>query len=216
MSPPAGIDPRPLWLLVAVLAPLARSAARPYEYGTWFLEVFPILIGLPLILATARRFPLSTLLLVLVALHALVLMVGGHYTYARVPLGEWARDWFGWQRNNYDKLGHFAQGFMPAILAREILLRRSPLRRGGWLNFLVVAVCLAFSACFEIIEWLVSVALGGADNFLGTQGYVWDTQTDMAWAIVGAVSALALLSRLHDRSMARLPSGNGTSSGTFS
>jgi putative membrane protein len=196
---------RPLWLLVAVLPALAWSAVRPYEYGTWCLEVAPIFIGLPLILVSARRFPLSTLLLVLIALHSYVLMVGGHYTYARVPLGEWARDWFGWQRNNYDKLGHFAQGFMPAILAREILLRRTPLTRGKWLNFIVVSICLAFSACFEMIEWLVALALGGADNFLGTQGYVWDTQSDMAWAVVGAIAALLLLHRPHDRAMEQLP-----------
>lgn len=197
-------DRRPLWLLAALLPVLAWSAIHPYEYGTWFLEVAPIFIGLPLILVSARRFPLSTLLLVLIVLHSYVLIVGGHYTYARVPLGEWARDWFGWQRNNYDKLGHFAQGFMPAILAREILLRRSPLTRGKWLNFIVVSICLAFSACFEMIEWGVAVALGGADNFLGTQGYVWDTQSDMAWAVVGATTALLSLHRLHDRSMRRL------------
>ena len=121
-----------------------------------------------------------------------------------MPLSEWAQDWFGWERNNYDKLGHFWQGFMPAILTREILLRRSPLRRGKWLNFFIVSVCLAFSACFEMLEWLVALALGGADNFLGTQGYIWDTQSDMAWAGIGAVVALPLLRRAHDRSMERL------------
>ncbi len=196
---------RELWLCAAILPLLVWSGIGPYEYGTWLLEIAPVLIGLPLILVTARRFPLSTLLLILIALHSYVLIVGGHYTYARVPLGEWAKDWFGWQRNNYDKLGHFWQGFMPAILTREILLRRSPLPRGKWLNFLIVSVCLAFSACFEMLEWMVALALGGADNFLGTQGYVWDTQSDMAWAGVGAIVALALLRRQHDRSMERLP-----------
>lgn len=196
---------RLLPLFAAVLPALAWSAVAPHDYGTWFLEVFPVLVGLPLMLATARRFPLSALLLILIVLHSYVLIVGGHYTYARVPLGEWARDWFGWQRNNYDKLGHFAQGFMPAILAREILLRRSPLPRGKWLAFLVVCVCLAFSATFEMIEWGISVALGGADDFLATQGYVWDTQSDMGWAVIGAVSALALLSLAHDAALARLP-----------
>ncbi len=195
---------RALWPLAAVLPVLVWSGIGPYEYGTWLLEVAPVLIGFPLILAAARRFPLSTLLLALILLHSYVLIVGGHYTYARVPLGEWAKDWFGWQRNNYDKLGHFWQGFMPAILAREILLRRSPLQRGKWLNFLIVSICLAFSACFEMLEWLVALALRGADNFLGTQGYVWDTQSDMAWAGIGAIVALALLRRAHDRSMERL------------
>jgi putative membrane protein len=192
---------RPLWLFVAVLPVLIWSGVSPHDHATWLLEIAPILIGFPLIAVSARRFPLSTLLLVLIALHSYVLIVGGHYTYARVPLGEWAQGWFGWQRNNYDKLGHFAQGFMPAILAREILLRRSPLPRGKWLIFVIVSICLAFSACFEMIEWFVALALGGADAFLGTQGYVWDTQSDMAWAVIGAASALALLSRAHDRSM---------------
>ncbi|MFN4282704.1 MAG: DUF2238 domain-containing protein [Alphaproteobacteria bacterium] len=196
---------QPLWLCAAVAPVLIWSAIGPHEYGTWLLEVLPVLIGLPLILATARRFPLSALLLILIALHCYVLIVGGHYTYARVPLGEWAKGWFGWERNNYDKIGHFWQGFMPAILSREILLRRSPLPRGKWLNFLIVCVCLAFSACFEMIEWGVAVSLGGADNFLGTQGYIWDTQSDMAWAGIGAACALWLLAKAHDRSMAALP-----------
>jgi putative membrane protein len=195
---------RVFWLHAAVLPLLIWSGIGPYEYGTWLLEVLPVLIGLPLIFVVARRFPLSALLLVLIALHSYVLIVGGHYTYARVPLGEWAKDWFGWERNNYDKIGHFWQGFMPAILAREILLRRSPLRRGAWLNFLIVSVCLAFSACFEMFEWGVAVALGGADNFLGMQGYIWDTQSDMAWAGIGAIAALLLLRRTHDRSMEKL------------
>jgi putative membrane protein len=152
---------------------------------------------------------------VLVWLHCVVLIFGGHYTYARVPLGEWWMQWFGWTRNNYDKLGHFAQGFVPAILAREILVRTSPLgnrgdgRHSRWLAFLIVSVCLAFSALYELIEWWVAVASGAAaDDFLGTQGYAWDTQSDMAWALGGAVAALALLSRAHDRSMARVTHGN--------
>ncbi len=194
-----------LWLCAAVVPGLIWSAIRPYEYGTWALEVAPIFIGFPIIIAAARRFPLTVPLLILIALHAYVLMVGGHYTYARVPLGEWAGQWFGWERNNYDKLGHFWQGFMPAILAREILLRRSPLPRGKWLNFIVVSICLAFSACFEMIEWIVALLAGGADNFLGTQGYIWDTQSDMALAVVGAIAALLLLRRTHDRSLAKLP-----------
>lgn len=193
------------WLCAAVAPGLIWSAIRPYEYGTWALEVAPVFIGFPIILASARRFPLTAPLLILIALHAYVLMIGGHYTYARVPLGEWAGQWFGWERNNYDKLGHFWQGFMPAILAREILLRRSPLPRGKWLNFIIVSICLAFSACFEMIEWIVALIAGGADNFLGTQGYIWDTQSDMAWAVVGAAAALVTLARLHDRQLAKLP-----------
>lgn len=222
---------RRLVVFLGALGPvLAWSVIRPHDLFTWFLEVVPVLIGVPLIVALRRRFPLSTLLLVLVWLHCVVLIVGGHYTYARVPLGDWAMQWFGWTRNNYDKVGHFAQGFVPAILAREILLRTSPLgaaRRGSvaagdvgdhlrgdgrasrWLPLLVVSVCLAFSALYELIEWWVALATGAAaDDFLGTQGYAWDTQSDMAWALVGAVASLALLSRGHDRSMARIVHGD--------
>jgi len=207
---------RRLVVFVALLLPvLGWSAVRPHDYFTWLLEVLPVLIGVPLMIAVRRRFPLSTLLLVLVWLHCVVLIFGGHYTYARVPLGEWWMQWFGWTRNNYDKLGHFAQGFVPAILAREILVRTSPLgdrgdgRRSRWLGFLVTSVCLGFSALYELIEWGVAVASGAAaDDFLGTQGYAWDTQSDMAWALGGALAALALLSRGHDRSMARLPHGS--------
>lgn len=207
------MDRRLAWFC-ALLAPvLIWSGWRPHDRFTWFLEVAPILIGVPLAVATARRFPLSGLLLVLLWVHSVILIFGGHYTYARVPLGNWAMDWFGWTRNNYDKLGHFAQGFVPAILAREILLRTSPLGggRGGageprpsrWLGFLVVSVCLAFSAFYELIEWWVAEASGqAADEFLGTQGYAWDTQSDMAWALAGAIAALLLLTRWHDRAIA--------------
>ncbi|HVT71664.1 MAG TPA: DUF2238 domain-containing protein [Lacunisphaera sp.] len=203
---------RRLGWFCGLLAPvLAWSAVRPHDTFTWFLEVAPIFIGVPVLLAVQRRFPLSGLLLVLIWWHAVVLIFGGHYTYARVPLGDWARDWFGWTRNNYDKLGHFAQGFVPAILAREILLRTSPLGNRGdgrpsrWLGFLVVCVCLAFSAFYELVEWTVAVASGSAaDDFLGTQGDPWDTQSDMAMALVGAIAALLVLSRAHDRSLAKL------------
>jgi putative membrane protein len=153
---------------------------------------------------TYRRFPLTPLLYRLLAAHAVVLMVGGHWTYADVPLGEWVRDWTG-GRNSYDKLGHFVQGFVPAILVREILLRRSPVPRGRWLSLYVVSVCLAFSALYEILEWWAAVLGGsGADAFLGTQGYVFDTQSDMFAALVGAVAALALLGRVHDRALDRV------------
>ncbi len=201
---------RRLMVFVVALAPvLAWSAVGPHDRFTWFLEVVPVFIGLPIAFAVRRRFPLSSLLLGLLWLHCVVLIVGGHYTYARVPLGNWAMEWFGWSRNNYDKVGHFAQGFVPAILAREILLRASPLRDRGdgrpsrWTGFLVVSVCLAFSAFYELIEWWVAVGTGeAAEDFLGTQGYAWDTQSDMAWALGGALLALAGLGRWHDRSMA--------------
>lgn len=216
---------RRLTIFVVLLLPvLGWSAVRPYDFFTWFLEVAPVLIGVPLMLAVRRRFPLSTLLLVLVWLHCVILIVGGHYTYARVPMGEWWMQWFGWTRNNYDKLGHLAQGFVPAILTREILLRTSPLgeaggergdhvggtrRRSRWLPFLIVSVCLAFSAFYELIEWAAAVFSGAAaEDFLGTQGYAWDTQSDMALALVGAIAALALLSGMHDRSMARVTHGS--------
>ncbi len=199
------MDRRLLWFC-AMLAPvLAWSAVRPHDYFTWFLEVLPLFLGLPVALAMHRRFPLSTLLLVLLWWHGVILIFGGHYTYARVPLGNWAMHWFGWTRNNYDKLGHFAQGFVPAILVREILVRASPLKGSRWLGFLVVSVCLAFSALYELMEWAVAVVSGAAaDDFLGTQGDPWDTQTDMAMALAGAILAVLVMSRWHDRSLARV------------
>ena len=196
----------PAILLVITLAMLALSRVGALEPGTWLLEIAPILIIAPILVLSARRFPLTPLVYRLLFVHALILMLGGHYTYAKVPLGFWVQDALGLARNHYDRLGHFAQGFVPAMLAREVLLRRSPLGRGKWLTFLVVCICLAFSATYELIEWLAAV-LGGsaADAFLGTQGDVWDTQWDMFMAGVGAVSALLLLSRVHDRQLARLP-----------
>ena len=192
-------------LMVAVIVLLALSRIGALEPGTWLLEVAPILIVGPILVLTARRFPLTPLVYRLLFVHALILMLGGHYTYAKVPLGFWAQDAFGLARNHYDRVGHLAQGFVPAMLAREVLLRRSPLTRGKWLGFLVVCVCLALSATYELIEWLAAV-LGGsaADAFLGTQGDVWDTQWDMFMALLGATSALLLLSRVHDRQLARL------------
>ena len=181
------------------------SAIRPHDYFTWILEVFPAVIGLVLLIATRRAFPLTTLLYTLLFLHATILAVGGHYTYAEVPLGDWARDAFGFARNHYDRLGHFAQGFIPAIAAREILTRRNVVRGRGWLYFIVVAICLAISAAYELLEWRVSIATGSkGDAFLGTQGDVWDTQEDMATALIGALVAPLILGRLHDRQMARL------------
>ena len=198
----------PLVLLILTILALVVSGIRPYERGTWWMEVAPVLIGLPLLIATYRRFPLTPLLYRLLFVHALILMLGGHYTYARVPLGFWVRDLFELSRNHYDRLGHVAQGFVPAILAREVLLRLSVLRPGKWLFFLVVSVCLAFSAFYELVEWWAAL-LGGeaADSFLGTQGDPWDTQWDMFLALCGAVASLLLLSRLHDTELSGTPTG---------
>ena len=198
----------PMALLAVVLAVLAWSGVAPHDRFTWLLEVAPVLIGVPVLLATGRRFPLTPLLYTLLAVHACILMVGGKYTYAEVPAGFWVSDALGLARNHYDRLGHFAQGFIPAILAREILVRTSPLRGSRWLPFVVVAFCLAFSAFYEMIEWWTAVLAGASSTaFLGTQGDVWDTQWDMFLALIGAVSALLVLSRAHDRQLARLLPG---------
>jgi putative membrane protein len=195
----------PLILLAVALGLLVLSGIEPYDRTTWVLEVFPIVLAVPLLILTARRFPLTPLAYRLIFVHALILMLGGHYTYARVPLGFWLQDALDLARNHYDRIGHFAQGFVPAIVAREILLRRSPLVPGKWLFFLVTAVCLAVSACYEFIEWGAAVAGGSAaDAFLGTQGDVWDTQWDMFMALLGALTAQVLLSREHDREVAAL------------
>lgn len=195
----------PLVLLALTAVALIVSGIHPYDRTTWVLEVAPIFIGAPLLIATYRRFPLTPLLYRLLFLHSLILILGGHYTYAKVPLGFWVQDLMGFARNHYDRLGHFAQGFVPAILAREVLIRKTPLRPGGWLFFLVACVCLAFSATYEFFEWW-SAVLGGsaADAFLGTQGDVWDTQWDMFLALIGAVTAQLTLARVHDRQLARL------------
>ncbi len=169
------------------------------------MEVAPVLIGVPILVATYRRFPLTPLVYRLLLLHAVILMVGGHWTYAEVPLGFWMKDAFHFARNHYDRIGHLAQGFVPAILAREILLRKTPLRPGGWLFFLVTSVCLAFSAFYELIEWWAAAAKGeAAAAFLGTQGDPWDTQWDMFLCLVGALASQLLLGRRHDRELARL------------
>jgi putative membrane protein len=195
----------PLILLIATLVCLAISRVGAAEPATWVLEVFPIFIAVPILVATAKRFPLTPLAYRLLFVHALILMVGGHYTYAKVPLGFWVQDALHLGRNDYDRLGHFAQGFVPAIIAREVLLRRSPLQRGKWLFFLVTCVCLAISASYELIEWAAAL-LGGssADAFLGTQGDVWDTQWDMFTALIGALTSLLLMSRVHDRQLEEL------------
>ena len=191
-----------LWL-GTFSAVFAWSAIEPKDTFTWFLEVAPALIGLVVLLVTYRRFPLTPVLSVLILVHCIVLMVGGHYTYAEVPLFDSMKDWFGFERNNYDKVGHFVQGFVPAILAREILIRKSVVNGRAWLNFFVVSICLAFSAFYELIEWWVGASTGeSAEAFLGTQGYVWDTQSDMALALLGAMSAIVFLSRWHDSQLA--------------
>ena len=187
-------------LLLGLLAVLAWSGLHPHDYFTWLLEVFPAIIGVGLLIVTYNRFRFTSLVYILVAIHAVILMVGGHYTYAEVPLGYWMKDAFHQTRNNYDKIGHFAQGFVPAIVAREILLRKSPLRRGWWLSFIVISICLAISACYELFEWAVAVFSGSsADAFLGTQGDPWDTQSDMLFALIGATIAVVGFSKLHDR-----------------
>ena len=192
----------PLVLLALAGLVLIVSGIRPFDRVTWWLEVAPVLIGAPVLVATFSRFRLSPLLYRLIFLHAVILMVGGHYSYARVPVGFWVQDWLDLSRNHYDRLGHLAQGFIPAILAREILIRLSPLRRGRWLSVFVICMCLAFSAFYELLEWWAALIGGAAsESFLGTQGDVWDTQWDMFLALFGAISALLLLARVHDRSM---------------
>jgi putative membrane protein len=193
-------------ILLAILTlTFIWSAIHPHDRFTWYLEVFPVLIGLPLLVFTYRRFPFSHLAYGLLLVHAIILLIGGHYTYAEMPLFSWLRDINGWDRNYYDRLGHVAQGFVPAIITREILLRTSPLQPGKWLFFLVVCVCLAISAAYEFLEWWVALASGSdAVAFLATQGDVWDTQWDMFLAMLGAIAALLLLSGWHDRSMHKL------------
>jgi len=193
-----------LWLLLGMtLLVLAVTGYEPYDLTTWFLEVFPVLFAIPLLAATRKGFPLTRLLYWLIFVHALILMVGGHYTYARVPLGFWMQEWFDLARNHYDRIGHIAQGLVPAIIAREVLLRRSPLVRGKWLFFLVLCVCVFVSVIYEFIEWWTAlIAEGASIEFLGTQGDVWDTQWDMFLALCGAILGQLLLSRVHDRQLA--------------
>lgn len=191
-----------VWLAVTLLA---ISGSSPFDRTTWLLEVFPVMIGLPILCATRRRFPLTDLLYVQLFLHAIVLIVGGTYSYARVPLGDWMAAWLDLNRNPYDKIGHFFQGFVPALLTREIVLRGAYVRRGKMLVFLVICVVLAISACYELLEWLSAIILGqGADEFLGTQGDPWDTQSDMLFALIGGTVALTCLSRIHDRQIVQL------------
>jgi len=187
------------------LAALLVSGIAPYDRATWWLEVAPVLIAAPLLLATRERFPLTTLAYALICVHGLILMVGAAYTYAQVPVGFWVQDWLGFERNPYDRLGHFAQGFIPAIVAREILIRAFKLAPGGFLFFITVCIALALSAVYEMIEWWTALALGqGADHFLGTQGDEWDTQWDMFLALVGAITSQLFFARAHDREIRAL------------
>jgi putative membrane protein len=183
---------------------LAWSAVRPHDYFTWFLEVVPALLGVVVLASVDQWLRFTKLVYVLVLLHCFILIVGGHYTYAEVPLFNWIRDTFHQARNNYDRVGHFAQGFVPAIIAREVLLRKTPLKRGAWLSFIVIGLCLGISALYELFEWSVAAATGSAaDAFLGSQGDPWDTQKDMATCLVGSISALLLMTKFHDRQLRR-------------
>jgi len=203
--PSAGETREALALLVLAGVALVVSGIGPIDRGTWWLEVAPVLIAAPLLWFTWRAFRLTPLVYRLIFVHALILMLGGHYTYAHVPLGFWLQDLFDLARNPYDRIGHFAQGFIPAMIVREILLRRSPLQPGKWLFFIVSCICLAISAVYEFIEWWAALLLGqGAQEFLGTQGDSWDTQWDMFLALCGAIAAQLLLARPHDRGLARL------------
>jgi len=194
-----------LFGLILVLGALVVSGIRPYDRATWWMEVAPVLIAAPILVATYRRFPLTGLLYALICVHALVLILGGAYTYARVPLGFWLQDLLSLERNPYDRIGHFMQGFVPAMVAREILIRNKYVNGTSMAAFLSLCVALAISAFYELIEWWAALALGqGAEEFLGTQGDSWDTQADMFLALIGAAAALTALSRLHDRQIARL------------
>lgn len=195
----------PLGCLLLAVSVLIWSGIEPSDRLTWWMEVAPVLIVIPILLISRRLFPLTPLLYGCIALHCVILAVGGHYTYAKVPLFDWLRDWLHMQRNSFDGVGHFAQGFVPALAARELLLRTSPLNAGKWMNTLIIASCLGISAVYEIVEWIAAVLLGSdAEAFLGTQGDAWDTQKDMALAGIGAACALLVLPKIHDSMLRRL------------
>ncbi|UZE95983.1 DUF2238 domain-containing protein [Alkalimarinus alittae] len=195
---------RASWGVVFLLV-FVWSAISPKDYYTWFLEVLPALIAIVIIGASYKKFPLTRLCSGLILVHCVILMVGGHYTYAEVPLFDWLSECFGGTRNNYDKVGHFAQGFVPAIIAREILIRQEVINKPAWLGFIVVSICLAISAFYELIEWWVALLSDeAAESFLGTQGFVWDTQSDMLLALIGAIFAVALLKSVHDKQIAKI------------
>lgn len=193
-----------IWLAIFFIA-LIWSGINPKDTFTWFLEVIPALIGFVIIVISYKTFPLTPLLYILILIHMIILMIGGHYTYAEVPFFDWIKDVFHQSRNNYDKLGHFMQGFEPAILAREILIRKHIVTASrAWLDYIIISIVLGFSAFYELVEWWVALATGDdAEAFLGTQGYVWDTQSDMMFALIGGITALLTLSRLHDKQLKR-------------
>jgi putative membrane protein len=192
------------WLAI-FFSVLIWSGINPKDYLTWMLEIAPAIAAFIVLMATRRRFPLTDLAYSLILFLSLILMIGGHYTYAEVPPFEWIKEAFNQDRNNFDKLGHFAQGFVPAIVAREIIIRNQVLKNGNWLNFFVICICLAISAFYELIEWWVAIiSKEAAESFLGTQGYIWDTQSDMALALLGAMVALVTLKQVHDRQISEL------------
>ena len=195
---------RKIWILIFCII-LIWSAINPHDYFTWFLEVIPALIGVFVLWKTEKSFPLTILVYNLILIHIIILMIGGHYTYAEVPLFNTIKDTFELARNNYDKIGHFAQGFVPAMIAREIFIRKKIINSKTWENFLIITFCLGFSAFYELIEWWVAISSGeSADDFLGTQGYIWDTQSDMGLALLGAIIALISLSKIHDKQLNKI------------
>lgn len=201
----ANANPLKLTLLLIVMGALIVSGIAPFDRATWVMEVAPVLIVMPILIATRQRYPLTTLLYVLIAAHSLVLIAGGAYSYARVPLGFWMQDIFAVDRNPYDKIGHFMQGFVPALVAREILLRGDYVRGRRMVAFVCICIAMAISACYELIEWAAAISMGqGADEFLGTQGDPWDTQSDMFMALIGSSTAMAFFTGSHDRQLAHL------------
>jgi putative membrane protein len=194
-------------LISLFLLGLVISAINPHDYFTWILEVFPAIIGFAVLLVTFKKFQYSYLTYVMILFHCYVLFIGGHYTYAEVPLFDWIREVFHQSRNNYDKVGHYTQGFVPAMITRELLIRKNVVKKGGWLSFLTVCVCLSISAFYEFLEWFVAIVSGqNSDSFLGTQGYVWDTQSDMLYAFMGALSMIILFSKIQDRQIDKVNS----------
>lgn len=196
------------WILIIIfLLGLVLSGIHPHDYFTWLLEVFPAIIGLIVLLLTFKKFKFSDLTYFLILAHCYILFIGGHYTYAEVPLFDWIKDTFEQSRNNYDKVGHFAQGFVPAMIVRELFVRKEIVKQGSWLSFLTVCVCIAISVFYEFLEWLVAIIIGeSADSFLGTQGYVWDTQSDMLYATIGAMCMVLFISKIHDKQIEKMKS----------
>lgn len=194
------------WILIVLFfIGLLSSAINPHDYFTWILEVFPGIIGLLVLVFTFKRFKFSDLTYILILSHCYILFIGGHYTYAEVPFFEWIKEVLHQDRNNYDKVGHFAQGFVPAIIIRELFIRKEIIKQKSWLSFLTICVCLSISAFYEFLEWFVAIASGqSAEAFLGTQGYVWDTQSDMLYALIGAICMIVFVSKFHDKQIAKI------------